>query len=106
MIDGFTHLELIEIMLDQADNNVPDYEYDAANEFDMRLDFYGDDVSAETNQDMGECECGQAYVIHSRMDHDADTGECWTCSDRDLDSMTDSELIAYVSAETNQEVGA
>lgn len=30
-----------------------DYEYDAANEFDMRLDFYGDDVSAETNQELG-----------------------------------------------------
>jgi hypothetical protein len=48
MFDGFTHLELIEIMQDQRDNNVSDYEYDAANEFDMRLDFYGDDVSAET----------------------------------------------------------
>lgn len=48
MFDGFTHLELLEIMRDQAENNVPDYEYDAANEFDMRLDFYGDDVSTET----------------------------------------------------------
>ena len=53
MFDGFTHLELIEIRLNQAENNVPDYEYDAANEFDMRLDFYGDDVSAETNQELG-----------------------------------------------------
>jgi hypothetical protein len=52
MIDGFTHLELLEIMQDQRDNNVSDYEYDAANEFDMRLDFYGDDVSAETNQEV------------------------------------------------------
>ena len=54
MFDGFTHLELIEISLNQAENNVPDYEYDAANEFDMRLDFYGDEVSAETNQELGE----------------------------------------------------
>lgn len=53
MIDGMTHLEIIEMMQDQRDNNVADYEYDAANEFDMRLDFYGDDVSAETNQDLG-----------------------------------------------------
>jgi len=53
MFDGFTHLELLEIMRDQADNNVPDYEYISANEFDMRLDFYGDDVSAETNQELG-----------------------------------------------------
>lgn len=52
MFDGFTHLEMIQIMLDHQDNNVADYEYDAANEFDMRLDFYGDDVSAETNQDL------------------------------------------------------
>jgi len=53
MFDGFTHLELLEIMRDQAENNVPDYEYVSANEFDMRLDFYGDDVSAETNQELG-----------------------------------------------------
>jgi len=30
-----------------------DYEYDASVEFDMPLDFYGDDVSAETNQEVG-----------------------------------------------------
>lgn len=53
MIDGMTHLEMIEMMQDQRDNNVSDYEYDAANEFDMRLDFYGDDVSVETNQELG-----------------------------------------------------
>ena len=28
------------------------YEYDSANEFDMPLDFYGDDVSVETNQEV------------------------------------------------------
>ncbi len=28
------------------------YEYDASSEFDMRLDFYGDDVSVETNQEV------------------------------------------------------
>ena len=53
MFDGFTHLELIQMRLDQQENNVADYEYDAANEFDMRLDFYGDDVSVETNQELG-----------------------------------------------------
>ena len=53
MVDGMTHLEMIEMMQDQRDNNVSDYEYDAANEFDMRLDFYGDDVSVETNQELG-----------------------------------------------------
>lgn len=53
MFNGFTHLEMIQIMQNQRDNNVPDYEYISANEFDMRLDFYGDDVSVETIQELG-----------------------------------------------------
>ena len=52
MFDGFTHLEMIQIMREHDENNVPDYEYISANEFDMRLDFYGDDVSVETNQEV------------------------------------------------------
>ena len=106
MVDGMTHYEMLQARYWVYENNVADYEYDAANEFDMRLDFYGDDVSAETNQELGECDCGQKYVTYSRMDHDADSGECWECSDRNPDSMTDSEWTAYVSAETNQELGA
>jgi len=65
MIDGVTYLELVQarlalrealglpyigetsVSMDYVRAN-EGYEYDAANEFDMRLDFYGDDVSAET----------------------------------------------------------
>ena len=48
-----THYEMNQARREFYENNCPDYEYVSANEFDMRLDFYGDDVSAETNQELG-----------------------------------------------------
>lgn len=70
MIDGMTHLEIVDARLNVREElGLPyfgetevcmdyvreelEYEYDAANEFDMPLDFYGDDVSVETNQELG-----------------------------------------------------
>lgn len=46
---------------------------------------------------MGHCDCGSTYDSASRFDHDGDTGQCWTCSDRDIATMTDEELAAYLA---------
>lgn len=45
----------------------------------------------------GVCDCGFIYDASSRFDHDADTGECWSCSDRNINEMTSVELDDYLS---------
>ena len=47
--------------------------------------------------ELGMCDCGQKYVASSRIDHDADTGECWGCSERNRDNMTDEEWSMYIN---------
>ena len=47
----------------------------------------------------GECDCGRIYNAGSRVDHDADTGQCWSCSDRNPSTMTDTEWDAYILGE-------
>lgn len=49
------------------------------------------------NPDLGNCDCGQQFNIGSRFDHDADTGQCWNCSDRDIDDMSEDEFITYLN---------
>lgn len=44
----------------------------------------------------GECDCGATYNAASRVDHDADTGQCWSCSDRHPDSMSNEEWDRYI----------
>jgi hypothetical protein len=46
--------------------------------------------------EIGQCDCGATYDPASRFDHDADTGECWDCSERSLTTMTDDEQVAYL----------
>lgn len=50
----------------------------------------------ELDHPYGSCDCGASYDAASRTDHDADTGQCWACSDRDLDSMTETEWNLYL----------
>lgn len=45
----------------------------------------------------GECDCGVEYDAGSRFDHDGDTGQCWECSDRHIDHMTEEELTIYLN---------
>lgn len=44
----------------------------------------------------GVCECGFIYDSACRTDHDADTGQCWECSDRSPNDMTGMEWTAYL----------
>lgn len=44
----------------------------------------------------GECDCGATYDVGSRLDHDGDTGQCWSCSDRDPDKMTSEQWSDYL----------
>jgi len=44
----------------------------------------------------GFCDCGFQYIKGSRFDHDADSGQCWNCSDRNIWHMTDSEMEDYL----------
>lgn len=53
--------------------------------------------AAETGTLEGYCDCGETYDVGSRFDHDAETGQCWDCSDRDLNAMTATELDAYLN---------
>lgn len=35
------------------------------------------------NDEIGQCDCGTTYDVGSQIDHDAETGQCWDCSERD-----------------------
>lgn len=45
----------------------------------------------------GECDCGATYMAASRADHDADTGQCWSCSGRSPEAMTPAEWDTYLA---------
>lgn len=65
-----------------------------------RLDFWrqvavGASVMMEAAE--GQCDCGATYDVGSRFDHDADSGQCWDCSDRDFDTMTATEMDEYLN---------
>jgi hypothetical protein len=68
---------------------------------DIVPQFAEDDECDEDDEDedtFGECdECGAEYDAASRFDHDADAGLCWDCAGRDLDTMTTTELDAYLA---------
>jgi hypothetical protein len=46
---------------------------------------------------IGECDCGTQYDITSREDHNADTGDCWECHERQFGKMTADEYDKYLS---------
>lgn len=50
-----------------------------------------------SNDEMGQCDCGFIYNLGSRFDHDADTGQCWCCSDRNIFSMDYDQLMEYLN---------